>query len=123
MVNTNEMNSTVSREDVLRLLQMLRDEQQYPASEIAAIMGIPEEFLIRLVKLAKITLSKLEHPLPQTEYSSAEAARMIGVSKSTLYRLLDEYDLDVKRVQEGRISRRVFTQEDVDTLRKYLGQD
>jgi predicted site-specific integrase-resolvase len=56
----------------------------------------------------------------ETVYSTAQVARIVGVSKVTLKRwLLAGKVKDPRRIRIGRVSSRIWSRRDVERVRKY----
>lgn len=114
----------ISRNDVLRVLHLLNNDSEYPASMVAAALQVPESTVHQLVALAKMVVPETAGMVDKKEFSSSEAARMVGVSKSTLYRILDELEdagaIEVERRQKGRISERVITEDAIRRAQAHI---
>lgn len=85
----------ITIEDLPReIVRIHRPQNGVPAQVNSAVASAP-------VDLASIERTHILHVLQQERGNKARAARVLGIHRRKLYRLLDRYDIEVEKMVEG----------------------
>ncbi len=97
--NVRELESIIAHAVIMAEDSMihLQDLPENVQQEKLRILALPNEKDNGLLPLAEVEASHIRHVLEKVNYNQSEAAKILGISRSTLWRKMREYNIPLKK--------------------------
>ncbi|HOV31747.1 MAG TPA: sigma-54 dependent transcriptional regulator [Candidatus Hydrogenedens sp.] len=97
--NVRELESIIAHAVIMAEDSMihLQDLPENVQQEKLRILALPNEKNNGLLQLAEVEAAHIRHILEKVNYNQSEAAKILGISRSTLWRKMKEYNIPINK--------------------------